>query len=97
MAAGSRARGSRAPSEPPQLPDGVFGAGGWGEDRECAWGEDQARAPAAASSPTDPVRDKFTIHVRLTGAQFREINERAGLGPFDGRARGEYILRLRAR
>lgn len=29
--------------------------------------------------------------VWLTPEQFREINRRAGLGPFDGRARSEYL------
>jgi hypothetical protein len=36
--------------------------------------------------------DGLTIGVRLTWAQFREINRRAGLGPYAGKARSEYMV-----
>lgn len=45
------------------------------------------------SEPGTGERDEFvTIPVRVTFAQLREINRRAGLGVFDGRARREYVL-----
>ena len=35
--------------------------------------------------------EPVVIRVSLTPSQFREINRRAQIGPFDGRARSEYI------
>jgi hypothetical protein len=36
--------------------------------------------------------DGATMRVRASWEQLRELNRRAGLGVFDGRARGEYVL-----
>jgi hypothetical protein len=43
------------------------------------------------SEPAD-LDELVTIPLRLTLRQVRDINRQAGLGVFDGKARGEYIL-----
>jgi hypothetical protein len=43
------------------------------------------------SEPVD-LNDLVTIRLPLTLRQLREINQRAGLNPFDGRARREFIV-----
>jgi hypothetical protein len=39
-----------------------------------------------------PDDETLSVGLRLTPNQFREINRRAGIGAFDGRARSEYIV-----
>jgi hypothetical protein len=41
--------------------------------------------------------DRLTIQLPMTFCQLREINRRAGVGPFDRRARREFVLSLRLR
>lgn len=51
--------------------------------------ERELKAQTTARPATD---EEIRIGVRLTPAQFREINRRAGLDLLDGKARGEYIV-----
>jgi hypothetical protein len=47
--------------------------------------------PAMSNRPDAKLDERVPVQVGMTLRQLREINQRAGLGPFDGRARSEYI------
>jgi hypothetical protein len=45
-----------------------------------------------ATTPTPSADNPVDFMVRMTPAQLTEIHRRADLGPFDGRARSEYLV-----